>query len=87
MKIKFPILIQYKKQYDLFMEYLDKIGVMWKSGVKPSEFKPAEFPQYPIYILYWEKHGSDKKCLTYVYKDEAEWLDDNYKEHEVEFED
>ena len=83
MKIKFPILMQYKKQYDLFMKYLDeKTTVRWKSSNRPTSFKPMDFPTRPVYILYW-KEGNR---ITYLYKDEEFWLN-NYTECEVEFED
>lgn len=84
MKIKFPILIQYKKQYDLFMKYLDeKTTVSWRSSSSPTSFEPPDFPTRPVYILYWEKGNH----ISYLYKDEASWLDNNYTECEVNFED
>ena len=84
MKIKFPVFIRYKKQYDLLMRCLEeKTTIKWKSDDRPTLYKPLEFPSQPIYVLYWE----DTNSMTYVYEEDAEWLDDNYEECEVEVED
>lgn len=75
--------MQYKKQYDLFMKYLnEKTTVRWRSNNRPISFKPPDFPIRPVYILYWEKEN----YISYLYKDEASWLNNNYTECEVEFE-
>lgn len=83
MKIKFPVFIQYKKQYCLLMDCLGKFGVKWASGDSPINYIPPYFPKRPFYVLYWK----DTNFITFVYKDtESSWLEDNYKECEVEFE-
>lgn len=66
------------------MNCLGKVGVKWASGDLPINYAPPLFPRKSFYVLYWK----DANYITFVYKDtESSWLENTYKEREVDFED
>lgn len=65
------------------MNCLGKFGVKWASGDSPINYAPPSFPEKSFYVLYWK----DGNYITFVYKDASSWLENSYKECEVEFED
>ena len=76
MKIRFPILLRQKHQYDALMKYLGEHGIKWCSGHLASDLNPPErFPRLPMYILYGsnEPYNSDK--LFFICDDKEE-MDD-----------
>ena len=87
MKIKFPILMRYKKQYEQFMEYLDEhTDINWVEGQYPSDFTPNCFPGTPIYICLFEEYSGVKK-MFYRTKAELERNPHDAEEIEIETED
>lgn len=63
--------MQYKKQYDLFMKYLDEhTNVRWVEGQYPSDFIPRCFPHTPIYICCFKNSYRERKLY---YKTKAEF--------------
>ena len=86
LKIKFPILMRYKKQYKQFMEYLDEYtDIYWLEGQAPSNFTPRCFPGTPVYICCFQSW--DKKKLYYKTKAEYERDPSSIEEFEIETED
>ena len=77
MKVKFPILLHQKCQYNALMKYLGEHGVKWCSGHLASDLAPPErFPGLPMYILYGsnEPYNSDK--LFFICMSSKEEMDD-----------
>ncbi len=67
MKVKFPILLRQKHQYDALMKYLGEHGVKWCSGHLASDLNPPErFPHFPMYILYGPTETCDPGKLSFV---------------------
>ena len=84
MKIKFPIFIQYPKQYKMLMEYLDEhTSIIWVEGQIPSDYTPRCFPGTPVYICL-SKRRSEKGRL--FYKTKAEFERNPYDAEEIEIE-
>ena len=44
MKVKFPILLKNRKQFDTCMKFLEKEGYRWRAGQLPTQFIPDNFP-------------------------------------------
>lgn len=88
MKVKFPILLRQKHQYDALMKYLGEHGVKWCSGHLASDLDPPErFPRFPMYILYGPTETCDSGKLSFVCdnkKEMDEYLEDYYFPREVE---
>ena len=44
MKVKFPILLKNRKQFNICMKFLEKEGYRWRAGQLPTQFIPDDFP-------------------------------------------
>lgn len=49
LKVKFPVLIKYEKQYKIFMDFLEKHNIVWGDG---SNATSIICPHFPVYIVY-----------------------------------
>lgn len=49
MKVKFPVLIKYEKQYEIFMAFLERHNIVWGDG---SNATSIICPHFPVYITY-----------------------------------
>lgn len=97
MKVKFPILIKGVHQFNKLMDYLDKYGILWKTGCHVEhyvDFCRDHSIDFPVYILFntaasaYPHHG----YLTFYNQNDLFCEKDNpeeylaSKETEVEFE-
>ena len=84
MKIKFPIFIQYPKQYKTLMEFLDEhTSIVWVEGQNPPNYTPMCFPSTPVYICLSKRRG-EKGRLYYRTKADLERYPLEVEEIEIE---
>ena len=49
MTITFPILLKYKKQYQMCMDFLERHNIVWGDGSRATQIISKHFPVYIIY--------------------------------------
>ena len=94
MKVKFPILLKNRKQFDTCMKFLEEKGVHWRFGLSPTSKSVVKNISFPVFVMLWDginrKHpySSNTNFITYVNYDISLKYQDfmnNYGSFEKEF--